>query len=220
MRCFHDRGTRDWPHAAAAAWLAMLMFNHPTAQAEGDALHVVRVEEDWELVVGDPDTENNAPQVTAVMSPGGNLDGYYVALEVNFQSQPAYAPGGVHLQLWQGAQCVATKKFPDQSRLAVTGEVVRWTQSMTVENGVLQFEVTDGDSQTWGDFGGQGYLKIAVDGAASHLDNYRPEVSVAHSGVCFAKNRVQSLTLKQVRVTASNGTVVTDQEPRSVFEQE
>jgi hypothetical protein len=49
-----------------------------------------------------------------------------------------------------------------------------------------------------------------VDGSLLNLDTYSPDVSVANSGIGFAANRVQSLKLKQVRVTTSSGTVYID----------
>ena len=42
--------------------------------AKGDLPEVVRVEEDWELVVGTPDANSDAPQVTCVISPTGDVD--------------------------------------------------------------------------------------------------------------------------------------------------
>lgn len=183
-------------------------------------LHVVRIEEDWELVIDEPDVASNAPQVTTVLSPFADLGGYYVALELNYQSQPQYAPGGVHLQLWQGQQFVSTRKFPVDARLGTASETITWTQAVEATEGTLTFEITDGESQTWGAFGGEGYLKVTLPGYACNLDGYRPEVSTGNSGVGFAKNRVVSLTLKRVRATASTGVVVEDDTARVVFQRE
>lgn len=58
------------------------------------AIDVLKVEETWELSVGDPNVERNAPQVTMVMSPDSDAMGQYFALSLNYRSLPDYTPGG------------------------------------------------------------------------------------------------------------------------------
>jgi hypothetical protein len=67
------------------------------------------------------------------------------------------------------------------------------------------FEVSDGSSQTWGAFGGEGYLRAAVATDLTDLGGYDPGVSVENSGVGFAGNRVASLVLKRVRLYTAVG---------------
>jgi hypothetical protein len=68
-----------------------------TAAVAQEQATVIRVEEDWQLVVREPDAESTAPQVTCVISPCGDLDGLYASIELNHQTQPDFASGGVHL---------------------------------------------------------------------------------------------------------------------------
>jgi len=166
------------------------------------------VEEDWEMVVGEPDPAADAPQVTCVISPHGNVDGIYATFELNHRNTPDFAAGGLQFEVWQDETALHERKFPDQSALATQGEVVSWTQSMTLEEGNLIFEITAGSSTTWGNFGGQGYLKFIMNASMANLNTYNPDVSVANSGVSYAANRVQSLTLKRIRLHTSDGTVV------------
>ncbi len=49
---------------------------------------------------------------------------------------------------------------------------------------------------------------------------YDPGISAANSGVSFAGNRVQSLTLKKVRVLLSNGQQIEDATARVVHQKE
>jgi len=91
---------------------------------------------------------------------------------------------------------------------------------MRLADGNLVFEVTQGTSTTWGSFGGQGYLTASLNTTLAGLNAYHPAVSVAHSRIGYAANRVQSLVLKAVRLTTSAGQVLEDTTPRVVPAQE
>src|SRR6185436_10546185 len=69
---------------------------------------VVAVEEDWELVVGEPDPDALAPQVTSVYSPVQNTDLLYAAIDFNHHSQFEFASGGIQLQVWTNNFAAAT----------------------------------------------------------------------------------------------------------------
>ncbi|MBN2474455.1 MAG: hypothetical protein JXB62_07590 [Pirellulales bacterium] len=191
--------------------LGLLAVSAGTAQAETP--QIVRVEEDWELVVNTPEPQSFAPQVSCVMSPRGDIDGLHAALELNVQSLLTFLAGGVQLQLWHGETPLNDRKFPSDSVMSQPGETVTWTQTMQVANGVITFEVINGSSQTWGNFGGQGYLKVFLNTDLSNLNGYDPAVSVANSGINYAANRVDSLILKKIRVYDSNGNVVEHSTP-------
>jgi len=201
--------------AAVVAALGFLLFGG-LSTAVAQAPHVVRVEEDWELVVSEPFSDSAAPQVTCVISPVGNLDWHHVAFELNHQSVPDFVPGGMQLAVWDGESLVHTHKHPSSAVMSTDNETVRWTQCMYVSDGLLRFEVTGGSSNTWGSFGGAGYLRHTESALFTDLDGYSPDVSVANSGVGFAGNRVSSLVLKQVRVFLSDGQQVVDETPRVV----
>jgi hypothetical protein len=222
----------NWTCARAARWhrtilpgfssLALLGLlsvglTGAAVRADGDSSRIVRIEEDWELVLGEPDAANVAPQVTTSISPSDDLNGYYAAFELNHQSQPDFSAGGLQLQLWSGETPLGKYKRPGSELLSTSGEVVTWTQSMSLGDDGLTFEILNGQSTTWGSFGGQGYMKAQVDGGPDDLNDYRPQVSVANSGVGFASNRVASLTLKRVRAFTADGQMVEDGTSRAVY---
>jgi hypothetical protein len=89
---------------------------------------------------------------------------------------------------------------------------------LDVNSGVLTFQVIDGTSTTWGPFGYSSQVKVQTGWGVNNINSYTPDVSVANSGVAFAANRVQSLTIKEVRKTLSNGTTVTDSSDRVVHQ--
>lgn len=193
------------------------LFLSPCSSLLGeDRIEVVQVEEDWELVVGTPDPNSTAPQVSCSLLAGEDDSGWYAVFEVNHQSLPEFVPGGMQLQIWNGEQLIVTRKFPNPAIMSTPNEVVRWTHVMSCANGALTFEIVRGTSVTWGNFGGQGYLKYSIPTSLTNLNAYQPSASVAHSAVGFAGNRVPSLTLKCVRYVLSNGLVVEDSTERVV----
>jgi hypothetical protein len=180
---------------------------------------IVSVEEDWELVIGNPDPNVDAPQVTCAFSPVGNLNGLHAAVELNHRSQPSFSPGGLQLQLWNGGNLVTSRTYTNTAQLATDNETVRWTQRLTRFGDYLLFEVVDGTSTTWGDFDSPNSLKAWASSPVANLNGYHPDVSVENSGVGFAGNRVASLVLKEVRLTTESGTVLRDTTPRVVHQQ-
>jgi hypothetical protein len=189
--------------AAVMGWIFL-----PASQASAtDGVNVVRIEEDWELIVATPEVSSNSPQVVCAMSPSGGDDGDYMAFELNHQSQPGYATGGLHLHAWEGEHLLSSAHTQESTSMLHNQEQVTWTQTMTLANGMLVYEIVQGTSETWGAFG-NGELKVSVRSNMGSLNSYDVEATLAGSGVGFGANRVTSLKLKTVRLTLSNGDVL------------
>jgi len=199
---------RCWPAICLLAVFLLLAWTGVASAQSAPA--IVRVEEDWELVVGDADPGSDAPQVTCVISPNGSVDSYHATFVVNEQSLPVYESGGLQLQLWQGEIPLTDRRFPNGAVLSTDGEVIRWTQAVELNDGNLTFEIINGTSTTWGNFGGQGYLKSSIATDLTDLNAYDPSVSVEHSGVGYAANRVVWLALRRVRAYTDTGEEVED----------
>lgn len=170
--------------------------------------HLVRVEEDWELKVATPDVDSNSPQVVCTMTPTPGLDDLYMTFEVNHRSDSYYVAGGVNLLIWRGERHVTTRSTQNIAALALDGETITWTQSLEVKDGLLTFEVLNGQSTTWGAFGGSEKLKVSAATSLPDLNGYSPYSSMRHSGVTFASACVESLRLKRVRFVLDDGTVL------------
>jgi len=190
-----------------------------TGWARAQSSDVVKVEEDWELVLTQPDAATVAPQVTCAMSPTNNLDDTYWTFEVNHLTAPSFSAGGLHMHQWRGEWRQSTLSRNDRAVLTTANETVAWTQSLRTNAGRLTFEVRNGTSQTWGEFG-YGSYELSTSWSAPHLNGYSPETSVANAGVGFAANRVNSLKLKRVRVTYADGQTISDNTERVVFQQQ
>jgi hypothetical protein len=176
--------------------------------------HVWQVEEDWELVLAQPDASTAGPQVTCTISPLGHISGLYGTFDINHRSAPNFQSGGVHLHLWNGESRLGTVTGGSSAVLATSGETISWKTIMTVESGVLTIDIDNGSSATWGAFG-QGIIGSVVT-TLSHLDQYSADLSAASSGVGFAGNRVHSLKLKKVTLNRTDGTSVEDNTERVV----
>jgi len=196
-----------------------MFFGLLLAATVAPAQNLVRVEEDWEMVVGEPDANSCGPQVACTMSPLGDIDGTHFTLEINHRSMPYWSPGGITLHHWSGEWRLQSMERQDRSVMQTNGEVVRWTQSLdTTVPGNLIFQITDGTSSTWGPFGYSMNLKLSTVWLAGHINNYSPDVSVSRSGVAFAGNRVSSLKILRVRATLSDFSTATDDTVRVVHQ--
>jgi hypothetical protein len=167
---------------------------------------VVSVEEHWELQLAEPDTDRSAPQTTMVMSPTADLSGTHFLFTLNHVSAPDYQPGGMQVQLWDGEDQVQQSVGHDSATLQHSNETVRWVHRLSLDNGTLHFQVSDGTSETWPSFGGDD-LSLSVASSLSSLNGYHPSVSIGESQVSYAENRVTSLTLTKLIWVTDDGQV-------------
>jgi hypothetical protein len=194
--------------------LVMLFFTAGIATAAD----IVRVEEDWKVEVGTPDVDTEAPQIVTVIGPQNSTDGLYAVFEMNHNTLPDYQAGGLQLQAWQGEANLDFHSFPDQSRMNNSNEVVTFTMSMNLNAGNLVFEVVNGDSTTWGHFGGQGYLKSTVATELDNLNSYAATMSIANSRVGYASHRVKKFVRTAVRTYSAQGLISEDKTEQVVHQ--
>lgn len=204
----NERRRAGWAPPLARTLVAFcLVAMSATAYAQSGP-PITRIEEDWVVEIGEPAAEEEAPQITTVISPNSGLDGVYAVFELNHSTLPDYSAGGMQLQLWDGENDLDHKSPTANALLSTIGEQVCYTSVMSLRNGSLRFSIRNGTSTTWGTFGSNGQLLTSVASNLTSLSDYNPAVSVRNSKVGFAANRVTKLALKQVRYY-SNGTLVT-----------
>jgi hypothetical protein len=187
------------------------------AAAVAGAQDLVTVEEDWELVIATPDQNSCGPQIACAMSPFTDISGTYFTVEINHRSAPYWSPGGISLHQWFGESRVQSMDRQDRSVMDTAEEVVTWTQILDTHGYMLTFQVKNGHSSTWGDFGYSNNLKVQS-WWYGNLNNYTPDVSVSQSGVAYASNRVRSLKILEIRGTLDDGTTASDNTPRVVYQ--
>lgn len=181
----------------------MLVASGPASVVQ--AADVIQIEEYWQLAVGGPDTARSAPQVTMTMSPNGNIEDTFFIATFNHRSFPDFSAGGVGIQRWRGEDCKAATALSHSQSLHHDSETVAWVQRLSLDDGILTFEVVNGSSQSWGTFGGNGDLKLQTETTLSRLNDYRPAISIHESGISYAGNRVSSLLLKKLRWKFTEG---------------
>ncbi len=176
---------------------------------------VLRVEEDWELDVNEPNDDTTAPQFHTVMSPMPDLDSYYAQTLWNYRETPNFVPGGVQLHSYDGENLLRNRSI-EYGTLSTSAETITWTQSLETDGTTLTFSISNGVSTTWGTFGKD--MNISSSANLAQLNQYTPETSAANSCVTFGANRVQSLTLKRVRYYGESGLLYVDNTERQACE--
>ncbi len=170
---------------------------------------IVGVEEDWELILGEPDPDKSSPQILTWMSPTQSLDEQHFGVDFNLIQRPDFSSGGFQVRAFDNEGLVDNTFSENGDKLSHTGETIRWTQKMFLSNNQLYCEVTNGSSQSWGTFGGSATRVRFLNVEVPNLNNYSPNCSVEWSGVGYGANRVEHFRLKTVRLFISDGNIHT-----------
>lgn len=180
---------------------------------------VMRVEEDWEVVLNEPGESVDAPQFHTIISPYASLESFHLQVCWNYRELPEFAAGGMQLVAWLSDWSVG-RKTCRESRLSTAAETITWTSAIETNGSVLTFEVVDGQSTTWGSFGGP-ESSLSGDVHLHHLNGYSTDLSVTKSWISHGANRVNLLRITEVRRYDAEGNLISrDTTPRVVFELE
>jgi len=196
---------------SAASALALTLGASFVTTTEPD-----RIEEDWQVVLGTPDTSTDCPQISATTSPTGSAQDPLMVFKLNYRDQPNFQSGGLSAQAWQGKQFLSNSD-QGSDQLATPNETVTWTQRMSLSGGNINFKVLSGNSTTWGQFGANDTdLAVSTASSAADLSGYTPTYSVSNSGATYGANRVTTMTLLQVRYYQGSTLLSTDTTARQV----
>jgi len=172
--------------------------------AQDNTPQIIRVEEDWELIVNTPDPNRDAPQISTWMSPTNSLGGDHFGVDINHAQRAGYAGGGFQTKRMNASQLVEDRCENIGAKLQVEGETIRWTQLLAIIEQDVVFAVKNGTSTSWGNFGGPDTL-IRIPISPRNLNGYDPNLSCESSGVGYALNRVASLKLLRIRLYTNQG---------------
>ncbi len=201
------------------AAIPTLFFTPIAVAQEDDAPTVMRVEGDWELLIGTPDPDNDGPQIINVISPTADITGQHAVLELNHQTFPAFYGGGLQLQMWTGDILNQFSNSKSVALLNKPSESITYTMSMRVEEGSLYVQVLNGKGTTWVDFGVDGRLTGKRTSAVASLNAYTHTLSAKKSRVSYAGNRVRKMLLKEVRTYGADGELIQSQEVNLIVHQ-
>ncbi len=168
---------------------------------------IVRVEEDWELVVTVPEPLQYSPQISTWMSPNDSLNNENFCTNFNHALRDDYVGGGFQTCAFDGTALRDDKVNRNGIKLSGNEELLKWTQVMAINNQELVFTIKEGTSQCWGDFGGPDSL-VRIPTSLSNLNGYRPNRSAEWSGIGYGANRVSLLKLSKVRYITDQGQVI------------
>ena len=196
--------------ALALLCLVLMLAGRTTANLPPS---VIRIEEDWSLVVNQPNSKSASPQISSQMArmPAAER---FCNFHLNSVDLPSFTEGGMQLQVWSGSSNLAVVTSSSVAVMQTPNEHVTWTQYLRQDGGQLKFGISAASSQTWGDFRG---MEVAIPGGFNGLDNYDVNYSVQNSGIMLGSNRVNSLTITAVRTYYSDGSMQTDSTQRKVY---
>lgn len=199
------------------SYLAMTAVLVTGLTAQGQTTPSIdRVEEDWELVIASPSVLESGPQINTTMSPEGDNSRTTFVFNINYRDRP-FTPGGLQVRCFFGSLEITCPDSQRRASCQTNNELITWTQRLQVNGGTLQYNVLGGTSTTWGAFGQGDNLDISVSTTSPNLNSYQPSISVQGSGVSWQSNRVQRMTLKQVRYYSGGQLVTTINTPRELI---
>lgn len=200
--------------SGTAAFLLATLLSTSLGESPGGP--VIRVEEDWKLVLNVPDGTVDAPQLHTAMSAFGHFDSSYAQVTWNYREVPYFRPGGLQIQAWDGDGLSFAMSF-GSSQLSTIAETITWTQGLLTDGQMLSFKITNGQSTTWGAFGG-GHMGVAGTAYVANLNGYSTDVSAENSWITYGANRVDLLMITEVRRYGPDGLISVDSTPRIIHQ--
>ncbi|MEW4490385.1 hypothetical protein AB1L42_20030 [Thalassoglobus sp. JC818] len=164
-----------------------------------------RVEEDWELVVNNPDPNADCPQIATVFGPTDARFDTHTLFELNHGTLPSFGEGGMQLQVWFGDYLIGYQRQRAPAELSTSNERITYTTATAIEGGHLTMSVFNGSSTTFGSFGESNALKVWLFTNRDDLNPYHPGNSIEHSKVTFGANRVDYFKRSAIRFYDEDG---------------
>ncbi len=193
--------------------LFLTLASSATAQSTGRTL--VRVEEDWVALIGEPDAATSSPQIMNFISPIQSTEGIFGLVQVNHRGAPDFNDGGLQVQGWVGSWMSGSMDANKYAKLNRNSDNLRYTVAMEKVSTGIQFQLLNGRSRTWGRFA-QTPVSVVVQTDAPSLEDYSPEFSVANTNVNVGAHRVGLLYMTATRLKYSDGETVSDSTDRVI----
>ncbi len=217
---FHAVHRPNWPLRIAVAATALLVIawpRQPVVAEDPASEPVLKVEEDWTLMLIQPQTEVNAPQFHTVLSPFGVLGPVYFQFTWNYRPEGEYEAGGLQAQVWHNDEAAVTRDA-GVMLFSSEAETVTWTQTLETNGATLTGRVVNGHSASWGNFGGDD-MTVTYNQGVANLNAYSTMVTRAGSWISYGSNRVHVLMITQVRRYGASGLLSVDYTPRVIYHQ-
>ena len=195
--------------------LTLFLSFEDSAAAQSTGRTLVRVEEDWVALIGEPDPETSSPQIMNFISPIQSTEGIFGLIQVNHRGAPEFQDGGLQVQGWVGSWMSGSLDASKYSKLDRSTDNLRYTVAMERVSNGIKFQLLNGRSRTWGRFATTP-VSVVVTVNEPSLEAYSPEFSVANTNVNLGAHRVELLYLTATRSRYSDDTTVTDDTDRVI----
>src|SRR5262245_10651381 len=164
------------PLVVVLTLVVLAVLGNPTAADDPLTELVVKVEEDWKLVVKEPSKSLASPQVSTQMA-RHPWTSRVCNFHLNACDVPTISQGGLQLQVWQDSTNLAVLTSSSRAVMDTPNEEVAWTQYLRIDEGKVKFGISKASSQTWGDFSG---AEVTIPTGGTSLDWYNPQYSQAN----------------------------------------
>ena len=206
---------RRTPHLSCTLCLTLFLALADCAKAQTPGRTLVRVEEDWVALIGEPDMATSSPQIMNFISPIQSTEGIFGLVQVNHRGAPEFHDGGLQVQGWVGSWMSGSLDANKYTKLNRSADNLRYTVAMEKVSNGIKFQLLNGRSRTWGRFA-QTPVSVVVTVDEPSLEDYSPEYSVANTNVNLGAHRVELLYLTATRFKYSDDSTVTDNTDRVI----
>lgn len=178
-------------------------------EAPSDPLVGVRTH--WRIRLNEPNRSGSTPQIIAVMTPNGTINGDYMILELNHSTLPNYSSGGLQVQVWSYDQeRFWTDAYSKGANCQTTGEDLQFTMEITLVDDKtsptgkrLWFKVLDLRSDTWGEAATVASFGVAT--KLTSLAGFSPVNCISESGVTAGSSRVEYMKIDSIDYLYASG---------------
>ncbi len=206
---------RRTPHLSCTLCLTLFLTLADCATGQTPGRTLVRVEEDWVALIGEPDMATSSPQIMNFISPIQSTEGIFGLVQVNHRGAPEFHDGGLQVQGWVGSWMSGSLNANKFSKLNRNADNLRYTVAMEKVSNGIKFQLLNGRSRSWGKFA-QTPVSVVVTVDEPSLEGYSPEFSVANTNVNLGAHRVEMLYLTATRFKYSDDSTVTDNTDRVI----
>ncbi|MBL8815319.1 MAG: hypothetical protein JNL58_04770 [Planctomyces sp.] len=210
MRSFTPPGLQTG-RSSVAAFLAISFLTSFAALAEERTL--IRVEEDWMVLIEETDDDAASPQVNNVIAFASSQSGLYGMIELNHSTYPSFHAGGIQVQARNDENVIASQTYRDGIALDRDFDRLEYTVSLFHSGEHTWVGIKNIRSKTWGDSGST-ETRAQIASYRKSLSNYTPDHSASASSVNVGAQRVATMCMPRVRYYYSNGDVETEEKTR------
>lgn len=196
---------------AASAVIALLPF--VSATAEDNERKLIRVEEDWMVLIEETDRNATSPQINNVISFSSSQTSLYGMVELNHGTSPSFRSGGIQVQARNDEDVIAQSSWREGYTLNEDFDRLEYTVTLFHHCERTYVGIKNVRSKTFGDSGGN-EIRAQIASWEKPLTDYRPDHSASASSVNVGAQRVATMCMPRVRYYYSNGDIETDETVR------